>query len=179
MGVIGKSSFVLGIVCILGMTVTAQESDDKSKFFENWKVRPVVASQFWATYTTNAQLYDQDSMRYVDVDGRLNFSLRRTRLGAVVNAGDDVTLNLIAAVDNVGRDILAGQPGGANNGAFPQVQLWNAFVKWRLKSNSEVINVVVGYHLPHFSRESPTVWPSIGSLEKSQSQAYIRRHLSG
>ncbi len=175
----GKQGVVLIVTFLLGLGLTAQESEDKPRFFDNWKIKPVVATQFWATYTTNAQLFDRDSMRYIDVDGRLNFSLRRTRLGAKVNAGEDVTLNLIAAIDNVGRDILSGQPGGANNGPFPQVQLWNAYVKWRLKSGSEAINLVIGYHLPHFSRESPTVWPSIGSLEKSQSQAYIRRHLTG
>ena len=179
MKTLGKLILATVVLWTVFDSVHAQESSAFKGFFDNWEVSPVAAAQMWSTYTLGAELYDRDSMRYVDVDDRLNFSLRRTRLGAKIKAGEAVTLNLIAAIDNVGRDILAGQPGGANNGAFPQVQLWNVFVKWRLKQESEAFNLVIGYHSPHFSRESPTAWNTVASLDKSQSQAYIRRHLTG
>ena len=176
---IGKTVFALLAILVMVEGGLAQDSEEKKKFFDNWEIKPVVGAQFWSTYTTNAELFDRDSLRYIGVDGRLNFSLRRTRLGARIKAGENVTLVLVTAIDNVGRDILSGQTGGANNGAIPQVGVWNAFVNWRLKQGSEAFNLVIGYHVPHFSRESPTVWHAVSSFDKSQSQGYIRRHLTG
>ena len=170
----------LVIIGLAPLTANGQEAtNDGTGFFKNWSIKPVAATQFWASYTEGARLYEPDSMVYTDVDGRLNFVLRRTRIGAIIKPNEDITLNVIASMDNIGRDVLAGPTGGVNNGPFPNVGVWNVYVKWRLIKQSEALHVIFGYHSPHFSRESPTAWHAVNSMDKSFSQFYIRRHLTG
>lgn len=162
------------------VSANAQTSETSNPpLWKQVKVNPIAAMQVWTTYTMGAKVYRPDKAKYEAVDDRLNFQLRRSRFGFKGDVGDRVKFNFTVAADLVGRDVLAGTDGGANNGASPQVRLWNAYVQWRLSPESEKLYLVTGYQVPQIGRESITSALRSSSLEKAWVQNYLRRHLVG
>ena len=143
------------------------------------QVRPVINLQLWSTYTVGQKIYSVNNGRYVNVQDRLNFQLRRSRLGVKGRVSENISFNLTAAIDLVGRDLLSGTEAGSNNGASPGLRLWNGYLRWRVFPEKEGLNVVAGYFVPQIGRESMTSAFRSTSLEKSWSQNYLRRHLTG
>jgi len=145
----------------------------------NLKIKPVIGLQLWSSYTMGAEKYNITTGLYEKVDNRLNFQIRRTRLGIKGQAYKQLKFNLTAALDLVGRDLLAGTEGGGNNGASPNFRIWNAWVQWKINAKSEAFNLTFGYFVPQIGRESITAALRSTSMEKSWSQNYLRRHLTG
>ncbi len=85
----------------------------------------------------------------------------------------------MTAYDLIGRDALTGTVGGTNNASVPDLGIWDAFLEWRLIPKSERLFLVGGYFRPQYSRESITGAWAVPSIEKSMSQNYLRRHLTG
>ncbi|PSR12950.1 MAG: hypothetical protein DA408_14555 [Bacteroidetes bacterium] len=171
-----KHTFLLLLCCWLtGSTLSAQQPHKPL----NLVLQPTAALQIWSTYTMDQEVYNAATQGYDAVDDRLNFQLRRSRLGVKGTVGDNVRFDLTLAIDLVGHDLLAGTDAGANNGASPQVRLWNALVQWRLLQGSEKLNLVAGYQTPQIGRESITSAFRTPSMEKAWSQNYLRRHLVG
>lgn len=153
---------------------------------ENWKsklpdfnAQPVIALQLWSSYTIAAQVFDEEAGRYKAVDNRVNFQLRRSRLGVRGQAYKNLKFNFVGAFDLVGRDVLSGTEAGSNNGSAPAFRLWNAYLQWRILPNKEHLNLVAGYMPLQIGRESITSAFRSTSMEKSWSQNYLRRHLVG
>ena len=168
------------ILFLFPLTLFAQESESSwQKKLSNFSFEPVVALQIWSSYTLGQEVYDATNREYKEVDDRLDFQLRRSRLGFKGQAYENLKFNLTAAIDLVGRDVLSGTEAGGNNGPSPQLRLWNAFLQWRLINGSEKLNLVMGYLPPQIGRESITPASRSTSMEKSWSQNYLRRHLVG
>lgn len=142
------------------------------------KITPIFGIQLWGSYNHGASLYDSVN-GYQAVDNRLSFILRRTRLGLSVQASPRLQFKVLTAIDNVGRDVLASQTSGTNNGSFPQVSLWEASAQWKISPNTEAFYLTAGYFVPHLGRESFTGGLAVTSIEKSWTQNYLRRHLTG
>lgn len=142
-------------------------------------IQPVMIFQGWAVYTSGTELYNELQQRYEPVDNRLNFQLRRTNFGFRGTAYDRFTFSFVGTADFVGRDVLSGAVGAANNGADPFFRLWIATLKWKALASSDLLHVTFGYMPPQVSRESISSGFRISSFEKSWSQNYIRRHTVG
>jgi hypothetical protein len=169
--------FILWCIGISGHSV-AQDSTQVN-LWNKWNIRPVVALQVWATYTTGQEVYDMTEQRYQAVDDRLNLQLRRSRLGFKGQPTPQIKFDLTVAIDLAGRDVLAATYGGSNNGSSPITRLWNAYVQWKVFKSLDAFHLTAGYFPPRIGRASITnPWKST-SLEKSWSQNYLRRHLTG
>ncbi len=167
------------LLCVIGQLQAQEEQSLFLKRLEGYNIQPILAAQLWASYTTDAQLWDADKGSYEDVDDRLNFQVRRIRMGFKAQPYENFNVKVVGAYDLVGRDILAGPTGGQNNGAFPAFGLWEAYFQWRLQKGSEAFNIVGGYFTPQFGRESFTSAFLVPSFGKAWSQNYMRRHLVG
>jgi hypothetical protein len=165
-------NLILFLGCFLATTVAHAQ-------LEEGVFKPVVALQTWGVYTINAQQFDDDLQSYVGLADRPGFMLRRSRLGGSFRANDQVKVKVVAAIDQVGHQPLDGTVGGTNNGSFPRVGLWNAWVDWQLLEGSDKLHLIGGYYTPMVSRESVTSAFDVASMEKAFSQWYIRKHLTG
>ena len=174
----------IGLNCLLLMFFTTSLAQDRGgpnwlKKMEELKLNTSIRFQFWASYTTDAKVLNVETNTYEEVDNRLNFMLRRSQFSLKAQPYKDLTIHLIAAMDFVGRDLLSGHTGGANNGASPIVRLWVATFLWKISKKSDAFNLVGGYFTPRFSRSSINSAFRVPSMEKAWSQNYIRRHIVG
>lgn len=167
--------FVLVSSSLYAQTNTGQEEE----WWQKIQLKPVAALQLWSSYTIGQKVFDESTGTYEQVDNRLNFQLRRSRLGVKGQMGQRLKFNLTVAADLVGRDLLAGTEGGANNGSSPKLRLWNAYVQWKMIPEREWLNLSLGYQVPQVGRESTSSALRVSSMEKSWSQNYLRRHLVG
>lgn len=174
-----KKLFLI-IFSILPFCVLSQEavSSNWLKKIEKYKIQPVAAIQIWSTYTIGGKIFNQNTNKYEAVDNRFNTQIRRSRIGIKGQPYEQLKFNITAALDLVGRDVLAGTVGGANNGNAPIFRAWNAYLHYR-GSQDESFNIVAGYFTPQIGRESITSAFRVSSMEKSWSQNYLRRHLVG
>jgi len=134
--------------------------------------------QFWSTYTLGAEVFNSDTGEYEQVDNRFNSEMHRSRIGFKGQPYENFKFSLVGAYDFVGRDVLAGTVGGANNGGNPFIRLWVAKVEWRLSKN-DAFNLTTGYFAPVVGKESNTSPARVTSMEKAWSQNYLRRHMTG
>ena len=155
------------------------DSLDKKDWWQQIRIQPVATLQVWSSYTTGQQLYNESRETYEQVSNRLNFQLRRSRLGLKGSVGDRMKFNLLVAADLVGRDVLASTEGGANNGSWPRLRLWNAYALWRLIPQREILHLSIGFQVPQLGRVSTASAFRTPSMEKPWSQNYLRRHLVG
>ena len=135
--------------------------------------------QMWNTYTIGQEIFDKESNSYKAVDNRFNTQLRRTRMTFAGQPYNNLKFKITASLDLIGKDLLSSSQGGANNGGSPIFRIWNAYVDWKIKSNSELFHVVAGYIPPQIGRESITSALKSTSFEKSWSQNYLRRSIVG
>ncbi|SEQ89695.1 hypothetical protein SAMN05444359_11849 [Neolewinella agarilytica] len=163
-----------------GLSVlTAQTEKDSPTSFKNWEIKPILGVQLWSTYTMGHQDYVPESDTYVDASDRLNFLVRRMRFGSTAKIGDRLFLKFLGAADWIGEDQRSGPPGGVNNGAFPNAQIWDIFAQYKLSPKSEALYVIGGYLRPPVGRESMSGALGTSSMEKGFNQWYMRQHLTG
>jgi hypothetical protein len=170
-----KTTFAI-LVLILSFHVTfyGQDANSTTKL----TIKPILAFQLWGTYTLDQAVFDDETQKFNPVDDRLNLLLHRSRAGIKGNYGSKWNYNFTAALDFVGQDVLAGTVGGTNNGASPRLRAWNAFIQNKVFQNNELLYITFGIMPPQLSRESVTSPFKVG-FEKSWSQNYIRRHVTG
>ena len=164
---------------LLPFLAAAQDADYDGPTYTKWQISPILGMQSWATYTMGQQEYDSDSGQYVDVDDRLNFMVRRLRFGSTANITDRLFFKFLGAADFVGSDQRSGTVGGVNNGAFPNLQVWDLYLRYKLSKNTESLYVVGGFLRPPVGRESMSGAYGVASFEKSFSQFYVRQQMTG
>lgn len=175
-----KRLWLLATALLLNTLLLSQQKfDNWLDFAKDANIQPFLMTQFWSSYSMDMEVYDEELEKYVPVDDRLNFQLRRMRLGFRAQPYEQLKFVFVGAYDLIGRDLLAAHVGSPNNGSVPNFGVWDAFLQYKISPNSERFNLVAGYFRPQFSRESITSGWSTNSMEKSMSQTYIRRHLVG
>lgn len=176
-----KKSITILFLAVYTLGALSAQSDTSSfsQKLAKYKIKASVGLQFWTTYTTGMEYFNTELKRYELVDNRLNTQLRRTRLAIKGQPYEHITFNLTAALDLVGKDVLAATEAGVNNGPSPSFRLWNAYVQWQLLPTKEHLFLTLGYFAPQIGRESITAALRSTSMEKSWSQNYIRTHLTG
>jgi hypothetical protein len=174
------------MLVLLGMGISwsglqAQDAEASlwDRISDEFKIQPVVGIQIWSTYTHNAEVYDEVDGVYLPVDNRFNTHIRRGRFGLKGQPYPNLKFNFTTALDLVGRDLLAGTQGGGNNGSFPVLRVWNAYVMWRISQKTDLLHLSGGFMVPQIGLESITPALNVSSMEKAWSQNYLRRHLVG
>ena len=163
-------------------TIAISQEEKKPEWLnklKDLKIKPSVNLQLWAVYTDGMEVYDADKQAYEKVDNRLNFTLHRSRYGINMQPYPNLKFNMTVAADFIGRDALSSLDAGQNNGPNPAFRLWQTFVQWRLKPDTEKAYLTAGYFSPRIGRESLTNPLKSTSMEKAWSQNYLRRHVTG
>ncbi|WP_333819759.1 porin [Ohtaekwangia sp.] len=170
-----KRSFIALAFLLLHCPLRAQENywikpDSLFKY-----VQPVASLQFWSAYTQGekAQLTANGPMEAVQ--NRLNFFIRRARIGFKGKPYKKLNYVLMIQYDNIGKDKFSGVRGSANTGTLG---ILDAYATWRL-SNNDMASVTLGYFHPQISRECVTGDLLVNSLDKSPTQSYIRQDIDG
>jgi hypothetical protein len=171
--------FAAAVLAVGGTLHGQRDSSAFAKKLADYHLQTSLGVQLWSTYTTGMEVYEPARDRFVGVDNRLNTQFRRSRIGLSGAPYPGVDFNVTMAIDFVGKDVLSATQAGVNNGATPQVALWNATVSWQLQPRSDALHLMVGYYPAPMGRESLTPALRVTSLEKSWSQNYLRRHLVG
>jgi hypothetical protein len=138
-------------------------------------VQPVASLQFWSTYTMGekAQLVDGGPMEAMQ--DRLNFMVRRARIGFKGKPYKKLSYAVMIQYDNMGKDRFSGVRGSTNTG---QLGILDVYATWRI-SKSDLASVTVGYFHPQISRECVTGDLLVNSFDKAPTQGYIRQHITG
>jgi hypothetical protein len=175
-----KKVLILPLFLLLITSAAAHSPEgDSLKQLLQQSFHPYLQLQGWATYTVNHQVFNEENQQYQPVDNRINFQWRRARAGFMADVTPTLKVGLTTAYDLIGRDVLSGVTGGANNGGRPNFTIWDSHLSWQVWPNKDWLHVKAGYFRPQLSRESISSPWSVTSMDKSESQRYIRQHLSG
>jgi hypothetical protein len=171
--------FCAALLCSFGSLFAQRDTNGVVQNRPNWRIEPFASFQLWSVYSMNHQIYNNQTKLYEKVDDRLNFIFRRARLGFRMQPYERLRFNLIFAYDGAGKDVLSSSLGVANNGANPSFGLFDGFMDWRIKPRKESMFLTAGFFRPQVGRESITAAWAVASMEKSQTQNYLRQHIVG
>ncbi|SKC71826.1 porin [Ohtaekwangia koreensis] len=162
--------FILAPMCLQAQENYWIKTDSLFKY-----VQPVASLQFWSTYTMGEkdQLTDNGPME--SVQDRLNFLIRRARIGFKGKPYKKLSYAVMIQYDNMGKDRFSAVRGSTNTGTLG---ILDAYATWRISKN-EMASLTVGYFHPQISRECVTGDLLVNSFDKSPTQAYIRQHITG
>ncbi|MEL6592503.1 MAG: hypothetical protein AAFQ68_20560 [Bacteroidota bacterium] len=172
---IAHSLILASLISFTPTYLQAQTAD----LLQKWKFKPIVGIQLWGSHSNGGAYFEDSLQQYLPLDHRLNVEIRRTRVGFSVQPMERLSFRWVSALDNMGRDVYSGLNGGANNGAFPNLGIWDCNLQWQCLPDQQSLFLTTGYFGPHLGRESFTSAFNVTSLEKSWSQNYVRRHLVG
>ena len=164
---------------LLGSAASLAQSDSTglSRLLADYRIVPSLGLQTWATYTMGMEVLDPGTGAYRAVDDRLNFQLRRTRLALNGQPYEQLRFSFVTALDQLGSDALAATQAGSANGYAASFRVWNAWLQYQVKPQSDVLYLLAGYFVPPVGRETTTPALRSTGFEKSGSQFYLRRHL--
>ena len=174
---------VLAFLILVGFSDLAQSQADSSRIKwlqpnENFQLEIGFMNQFFGYYSMGQEVWNTATGVYEPVDNRLNFNWRRSRLVFKGTPYNRLSFALVFFYDHIGRDLLASGVGGVNRDQ-PNVGIWDLFLQYRLRKQDDLLVLTFGYFRPQMQRESITSAWATTSLEKSMSQNYVRRHLTG
>ena len=172
-------NLLLGIFFLPNVFCSAQESSPFISQLKDFNIQPYIQFQVWGTYTMGQEIFDDSLGTYRKVGNRYNTQLRRGRFGFKGRPYPWLSFNITGALDFVGRDVYSGTVGASNPAPFPDIELWQVYLTWKISQQDESLHLTAGYFPPMFSRATIVSAFSSTSLEKSFSQNYIRRHLVG
>lgn len=131
-------------------------------FGEEKELEIFFANQLWAMYTMDRVECTQSNnqLNCIDIPDRLDFLLRRSRVGFQGKINEDLTWRVWFAYDNVGLDPHNGIARNNNIGIVNTNQtnirnrefyLWDAFFTYSF--NKTWANLTVGYFRPQVGRK--------------------------
>lgn len=171
---------------LCGLAALQVQAQEEKAGFDNWvknkegaKIEPLMTAQFWSVYSSKEEVYQASDKAYHPVEDRVNFHIRRARFGFRAQPVENLRFTAIAAFDGLGRDALTGTLGSSNNTVPTTMGIMEATMEWRMLPKRESLFLTAGLFRPQFSRESITSAWVLPSMEKSFSQNYVRRHISG
>ncbi|WP_297889141.1 porin [Sulfurihydrogenibium sp.] len=170
-------------ISLAAATLIAQPSQAAPKFYfgDGKELEIFFMNQLWGVYTMDRV---EGTTKY---DNRMDFFLRRSRVGFQGKINEDLSWRVWFAYDNVGLDPhtalaknnnigLVGSNGSGNT-LNQQFYLWDAFFTYALHKNWA--NITVGYFRPQVGRENITAGFEVSSFEKALTNFYPRQHLVG
>jgi hypothetical protein len=175
-----KKVLLTGIGLVASALIaTPSNAAPKFYFGEGKELEIFFMNQLWGVYTMDRV---ENGQKY---DNRMDFFLRRSRVGFQGKITEDLSWRVWFAYDNVGLDPhtaitrsgkigLVSNNGGGNNKDF---YVWDAMFTYALHKNWA--NITVGYFRPQVGRENITAGFEVLSFEKALTNFYPRAHLTG
>lgn len=168
----------------LGLAATAllsnpSQAAPKFYFGDGKELEIFFMNQLWGVYTMDRV---EGTTKY---DNRMDFFLRRSRVGFQGKITEDLSWRVWFAYDNVGLDPHTALAKNSNsniglvslNSGNKEFYLWDAFFTYALHKNWA--NITVGYFRPQVGRENITAGFEVSSFEKALTNFYPRQHLVG
>ncbi len=160
-----------------GLLATPSQAAPKFYFGEGKDLEIFFMNQLWGIYTMDRE---ENGTKY---DNRMDFLLRRSRVGFQGNITKDLSWRVWFAYDSVGLDphtaiaknSNVGLVGSNNNNQ--QFYIWDAYFTYAL--DKRWANITVGYFRPHVGRENITAGFEVTSFEKALTNFYLRPHIVG
>lgn len=178
-----RKFMVTGLCALAVFQAVAQDGKEEPEYWvknkEGAKIEPLMTAQFWSVYSNHEEVYQASDKTYQPVDDRINFHIRRARFGFRAQPVENLRFTAIAAFDGLGRDALTGTLGSSNNTVPTTMGIMETTMEWRVLPKKEALFLTAGLFRPQYSRESITSAWALPSIEKSFSQNYVRRHISG
>jgi len=138
-------------------------------------IQPNASMQLWSAYSMNEKAQLTTNGPLEPVQDRLDFLVRRARIGFKGRPYKSINYVLNIQFDNLGKDKYSAVRGSTNAGTLG---ILDAYMTWRITEN-ELFNATVGFFQPQYSRECITGDLLVNSLDKSVSQSYVRQHITG
>jgi len=137
--------------------------------------QPVASLQFWSLYTHGEQAQFTANGPLEKADDRVSFMIRRARFGLKGKPYPGLSYVVMVQYDNLGKDKLSGARGPTNTG---QLGILDVYVTYILDKKQHFA-LTAGYFHPQVSRECITGDMNVNSFDKSNTQGYIRQHITG
>lgn len=126
-------------------------------------------AQFWGVGS-----YDPATVP--STQNRLDFYLRRTRIGLKGSAYPKLDFLTSFAYDNLGKDPFSGTIGSGQKLEMAEFRVWDAYFLYHL--DSTWANISFGLQRPVVSREYNNPYTGVPSLEVASTYYYLRDHLT-
>jgi hypothetical protein len=169
--------YLILIIFTIPFTLRSQEKENhwikKDSLYKY--VQPSASMQLWSTYTMGEEAQLTSNGPLEPVQDRLNFFIRRARIGFKGKPYKRLSYVLSIQYDNVGKDKFSGVRGSTNTGTLG---ILDAYMGWKI-TNNDLATVTFGYLHPQISRECITGDMLVNAFDKSPSQGYIRQHITG
>jgi len=173
-----KKVLLTGIGLVASALIaTPSNAAPKFYFGEGKELEIFFANQLWGVYTMDRV---EKGTKY---DNRMDFLLRRSRLGFQGTITENLSWRVWFAYDNVGLDPHTALAKNNNVGLVvgnsdnQKFYVWDAMFTYALHKNWA--NITVGYFRPQVGRESITAGFEVLSFEKALTNFYPRQHLVG
>jgi hypothetical protein len=159
------------------LIATPSNAAPKFYFGEGKELEIFFMNQLWGVYTMDRV---ENGTKY---DNRMDFLLRRSRLGFQGKITEDLSWRVWFAYDNVGLDPHTAFAKSNNVGLVSknsdnkEFYVWDAMFTYALHKNWA--NITVGYFRPQVGRESITAGFEVLSFDKALTNSYPRLHLIG
>jgi len=175
-----KKVLLTGIGLVASALIaTPSNAAPKFYFGKGKELEIFFANQLWGIYTMDRV---ENGTKY---DNRMDFLLRRGRLGFQGTITENLSWRVWFGYDNVGsgqhtalvKDDSIGIGLVGRNDKNQQFYVWDAMFTYALHKNWA--NITVGYFKPQVGRESNTAGFEVLSFEKVLTNFYPRQHLVG
>lgn len=161
--------FWILIVSMVANTIYGQEAEKPALTAKVFSL-----FQFWSVYEYGQDIWDEDRGVYEKREGRFLMLGRRARLGADFHYGDRVYLRIMTELDQIGPVVL----GDPEKNPPLDLNLLDVFATLKV-FEEEGLYLTIGQFRPQISRESITSAWQVSSMDKSFTQTYIRKFLTG
>lgn len=171
---IRKIIFSIACACI-SLSSIAQDFKWKKPDSLFTFAQPVASLQFWSLYTMGEQAQFTTNGPLESVDDRVSFMVRRARFGFKGKPYKNLNYVVMVQYDNLGKDKLSGARGGTNTGQLGILDVYATYVF----DKQQRFALTAGFFHPQVSRECITGDMNVTSFDKSNTQGYIRQHITG
>ena len=138
-------------------------------------IRLSAGMQFMGVATTGAKSDVNGDFKLEPVSNRMDFLIRRGRLGFSGRVLDTLEFRVILYYDNLGKDRHSGLRSTPTDGT---TGIWDAFCTWNAQPTWA--NVTFGFFRPQIGRENLTSgFNTDSSMDKLPTQVYQRLHVVG
>lgn len=162
-------SKLLWLVVLLPISKIQADTSEKEKSAKAINTfKPMAIAEIWSTYSYG------ESKNNETYAPQLDLHFRRLKFGGKGKANDRLTYNFLLHADRLGENTYA-----STKNSYQGLGLWHAMMSARLSPHSDALNLVAGYYNIAVSRSSYTSCKALGTLDKAQTDWYLRKFLTG
>lgn len=163
-----KSKLLWLVMLLPILKVQADTSEEKKSAKAMNSFKPIVIAEIWSTYSYG------ESKNNETYAPQLDLHFRRLKFGGKGKANDRLSYNFLLHADRLGENTYA-----SSKNSYQGLDLWHAIMCARLSPHSDALNLVAGYYNIAVSRSSYASCKVLGTLDKAQTDWYLRKFLTG